>query len=204
MAYFVFGDESGGLANREDRYVAIAAVGGTQVRNFDKIVGLVRDWLQQRGKRFHNVGELRFHNAEEETRVKLLGLLAHTEIDIYICVFEKHARLIDDTPENYARMLFPIVKEIVRHHANAHFAFDKHFSKPNQRAHVKSILEELAGQSLEIRSEDSQRNPGIQVADFVAGAALAKYQREEDKYLEVVRERIVIERWVQWDEMKKW
>lgn len=36
MAYFVFGDKSGGLANRQDRYVVIAAVGGERVRNFEK------------------------------------------------------------------------------------------------------------------------------------------------------------------------
>lgn len=201
MAYFVFGDESGGLANRQDRYVVIAAVGGTQTRNFEKVVKQVRAWLQRRGKRFQNVDELHFRNAEEETRVKLLGLLAKTEVDIYLCAVEKHTRLIDDTPEHYARMLLPIVKDILARHANAQFAFDNHFSKAHQRDQVKNVLEHLVEQNLNIESQDSQRNPGIQIADFVAGATLAKYQREEEKYLELVRERIVIERWVKWDEI---
>ncbi len=204
MPYFVFGDESGGLANRQDRYVVMAAIGGVQTRNLEKVVKQVREWLQQRGKRYQKVDELHFRNAEEETRVKLLGLLAKTEVDIYLCALEKHARLIDDTPENYARMLLPIIKEILALHADAQFVFDKHFSKTHQRHQVKSVLEHLVEQNLSIESQDSQGNPGIQIADFVAGATLAKYQREEGKYLELVRERIVMERWIKWEETEKW
>ncbi len=196
MAYFVFGDESGGLANRQDRYVVIAAVGAGRVRQFEQLVKQVRSWLQQRGKKYRNVGELRFHTAEDETRLKLIRRLARTDIDIYLLVVEKDSPLIEDTPENYALMLLPLVQEILERFPEATFAFDKHFSKLLHQEQVRNVLETRTNRKLYFEQADSQNNSGIQIADFVAGAALARYQREEEKYLEILRDRIVVERWL--------
>ncbi|MDL1896487.1 DUF3800 domain-containing protein [Anaerolineae bacterium CFX7] len=66
------------------------------------------------------------------------------------------------------------------------------------------MLEGWAGKALRFEQVDSQQNPRIQIADFVAGAALAKYQREEDSYLALLTEKIVREFWLDWDEIKKW
>ncbi len=130
--------------------------------------------------------------------------MAETEIDIYLFIVDKDTDFVQDTPENYALMLLPLVQEILIHYPDASFAFDRHFTRYAQQDRVKSVLDNLVHQRLDFEQQDSQKTAGIQVADFVAGATLAKYQREEDKYLELVRERIVIERWSRWGEIKKW
>lgn len=133
-----------------------------------------------------------------------MQLLAESEIDIFVVVLEKEVRVIDDSPENYARILFPAVQEIVLRFPNAVFAFDKHFSKPAHSAQVKQALERLANRQVDLEPADSQQISGIQIADFVAGATLAKYQREEETYLDLLSERIILERWLSWSEIKKW
>lgn len=112
--------------------------------------------------------------------------------------------MIPNSPENYARTLWPLMKEILVRDSNSFFAFDKHFSKRSQHEEVLRILEHWANHSLHLEQLDSQQNPRIQIADFVAGAALAKYQREDDSFLGLVADKIVIEYWLTWDEIKKW
>lgn len=205
MAYFVFGDESGGLANRQDRFVVVAAVGTTDPRKLDRVARDTRRWLLQRGKPYQQIDELHFYNARDETRRRLLARLAEeTEVEIYLAVLEKPQKIIANSTENYARTLLPILRAILARHPNSMFAFDKRFSKVSERNQVLQMLEVWTGKSLQLEQLSSQQNPRIQIADFVAGAALAKYQREEDSYLELVRGMVSEEFWLDWDEMKKW
>ena len=205
MTYFVFGDESGGLANPHDRFAVVAAIGTPDPRKLDRVAKNTRNWLRQRGKPHHQIDELHFYNAREETRRRLLALLAgEIEVEIYLGVLEKPQKIIANSPENYARTLWPVLKIILARNPNTVFAFDKRFSKVSEREQVLQILESWAGRTLRFEQLNSQQNPRIQIADFVAGAALAKYQREEDSYLALVEELIVEEFWLEWDEMKKW
>ncbi|RIK26816.1 MAG: hypothetical protein DCC52_09900 [Chloroflexi bacterium] len=205
MSYFVFGDESGGLANPQDRFAVVAAVGTPDPRKLDRVAKYLRTWLLQRGKAHQRIDELHFYNAREETRRKLLARLAEeTEVEIYLAILEKPQKIIANSAENYARTLWPILKEILARNPDSVFAFDKRFSKLSERDQVLRMLEGWAGKALRFEQVDSQQNPRIQIADFVAGAALAKYQREEDAYLALVNAQIVQEFWLQWDEIKKW
>lgn len=205
MAYFVFGDESGGLANPQDRFAVVAAIGTPEPRKLGRVAKDTRKWLQRRGKAHRQIDELHFYNAREETRRRLLTRLAEEKgSEIFLAILEKPQRIIANSPENYARTLYPLVKIILEREPNTVFAFDKRFSKVSERDRVLQMLEEWGGSSLHFEQLSSQQNPCIQIADFVAGAALAKYQREEDSYLELVRERVVEELVLDWNELKKW
>jgi hypothetical protein len=130
--------------------------------------------------------------------------LAGKDVDIYVSVIQKDVPIVQDTPENYARLLFPVIGEILSRFPDSSFAFDKHFARPIQNERVKDFLENLAGQELDLKLADSQTFSGIQIADFVAGAVLAKYQRENARFFELVRRRVIMENWSDWGEMKKW
>lgn len=205
MAYFVFGDESGGLANPQDRFAVVAAIGTTDPRQLDRVAKDTRKWLLRRGKAHERIDELRFYNAREETRRKLLARLAEERSsEIFLAILEKPQKIIANSPENYARTLYPLVKKFLEREPNTEFTFDKQFSKVSERDLVLELLETWIGRTLRFEQQSSQQNPRIQIADFVAGAALAKYQREEDSYLTLVQELIVEEFWLSWGELKKW
>lgn len=51
---------------------------------------------------------------------------------------------------------------------------------------------------------ESRNEMCLQIADFVAGAGMAKYQNEEEEYLEIVAQKIAFERMVSWSEIEKW
>jgi len=46
------------------------------------------------------------------------------------------------------------------------------------------------GKRLEIFHESSEQHPGIQIADFIAGAVFQKYERQIDDYYSIVRPKI--------------
>jgi len=205
MTYFVFVDESGNLLDPSGRFFVIAAVGTNNPRELVSLVKKTREWLKQRGKRFQNVPELRFFSATRETRLKFLDLLAQTSgVRIYLLVVEKDRIPVKDAPENFAKAAWHLLARILVDFPQSAFVLDKQFTKPSHRATVNRVLETSAQRNLSIEHGDSQTDVRLQVADFIAGAGMAKYQREEDEYLEIVRGRISMERMMLWSEIEKW
>jgi hypothetical protein len=205
MTYFVFIDESGNLLDPLGRYFVIAAIGTPSPRELSNIVKKTRAWLKQRGKRYQNVGELRFFSVGSETRSKFFELLAETSnTRIFLLIVEKDRIPDKNAPEQFARASWPIFQRILSEDSQVTFVLDKQFTNPAQREIVNRSLESRAGRRLNIEHGDSQTNPCLQIADFVAGAGMAKYQREEGEYLELVRSKISLERVILWSEIEKW
>lgn len=205
MTYFVFVDESGNLRDRSGRFFVVAAVGTRNPRELSGIVKKIRAWLKQRGKQYQNVAELRFFSAGKETRIKFLELLANvSDPQLYLLIIEKDRLAHRVAPEVFANAVWPLLEKILHDFPRAVFVLDKQFTNPQQRAQVNSALEKHAQHKLHIAHEDSQTEMCLQVADFVAGAGMAKYQHEEEEYLEIVRGKITFEEIVLWSEIEKW
>lgn len=205
MTYFVFVDESGTLPEPSERFFVVAAVGTRNPRELGRVVKKVREWLKQRGKRYQNITELRFSSAEQETRIKFLEILSTvSDVQIYVLILEKDRSQIIGTPENYAKAAWPLLAKILENFPQAEFILDKQFSKPTVHAALNQALELRAGRDLLIEHGDSQNETCLQIADFIAGAGMAKYRREEEEYLEIVRSKILFERMVSWSEIEKW
>jgi len=203
MVYYAFVDESGNLSDARDRFFVVAAIGTTEPRSLKRVVDKIRNWLRNRGKRYHNVDELKFHRAEDETRTRLLQMLAQCDVEIYLLIVDKGSTSIGDTPQNYARAVWSLLKDMLAQHPNAVVVLDRHFVKKSQQLEVNRLLEERAGKALQIEHADSQQDARVQPADFVAGAGLAKYQRGDSRFLDILGEKIK-ERKVKWAETKKW
>lgn len=119
MVYYAFVDESGNLSDAHDRFFIVAAIGTTEPRSLKRVVDKIRNWLRNRGKRYHNVDELKFHRAEDETRTKLLQMLAQCDVEIRLLIVDKGSTSIGDTPQNYARAVWALLKDILAEHPNA-------------------------------------------------------------------------------------
>ncbi len=97
-----------------------------------------------------------------------------------------------------------LLNDVLVKHANAKIVLDRRFTNEKQRNEVNRVLEARAGRALNIEHADSQQDACVQLADFVAGASLAKYLRGEDRFLQIVAEKVVAERVVRWGEIVKW
>ncbi len=204
LIHFVFIDESGNLSSAHDRFFAIAAIVTPRPHTLKEAVRKIRAWLQRRGKRYQTLGEIKFYNAGDHTRVKFLETLAQAhDIEIYLLVVEKDLAGIEDTPENYATAIWVLLQDVLNRHPNTAIVLDKHFTKERDKQEVNARLEQKVGRALRIEHVDSQQDARVQPADFVAGAALAKYYREESRFLEIVAAKIVVERLMGWREIEK-
>jgi hypothetical protein len=205
MTYFVFVDESGNLRDRSGRFFVIAGVGTQNPRELSGIVKKIRAWLKQRGKQYQNIVELRFSSAGRETRIKFFEMLGQiSDAQLYLLIIEKDRFPIESAPEIFARAAHPLFTKILSDFPHADFVLDKQFTNPTQRAKVNRELEARIGQNLRIEHGNSQTDMCLQIADFVAGAGMAKYQNEEEEYLEIVAQKIAFERMVSWSEIEKW
>ncbi len=205
MTYFVFVDESGNLRDRLGRFFVIAAVGTRNPRELSGVVKKIRTWLKQRGKQYQNIVELRFSLAGRETRIKFFEMLGQvSDAQLYLLIVEKDRIPIESAPEIFARAARPLFGKILSDFPRAEFVLDKQFTNPTQRAIVNRELEARVGQKLRLEHGDSQTDMCLQIADFVAGAGMAKYQNEEEEYLEIVAQKISFEQMVNWSEIEKW
>lgn len=203
MVYYAFVDESGNLSDARDRFFVVAAIGTTEPRSLKRVVDKIRNWLRNRGKWYQNVDELKFHRAEEATRTKLLQMLAQCDVEIHLLIVDKGSTSIGDTPENYTRAVWSLLKDILVQHPSTVVVLDKHFTNKSQQLEVNRELAERAGKTSQIEHADSQQDARVQPADFVAGAGLAKHQRGDGRFLDILAGKIK-ERKVKWAETKKW
>ncbi|MBI4670631.1 MAG: DUF3800 domain-containing protein [Chloroflexi bacterium] len=205
MTYFVYVDESGNLLDRSGRFFVVAAVGTGNPRELSGVVKKVRAWLKQRGKQFQNVIELRFFSAGRETRIKFFELLAQvSDAQLYLLIIAKDRLPLGSAPEIFAQAALPLFTRILSDFPHAEFVLDKQFTNPTQRAKVNRELEARVGRKLKIEHGESQTDVCLQIADFVAGAGMAKYQNEEEEYLELVAQKIYFEQMMNWSEIEKW
>lgn len=103
-------DEAGRLADPRDRYVALVAVVTSNVRGLRRVVKKAsrkgkKVRLRRRGGR-----KVKWWNAFESTRKRVLDLLARQDAHIFWLVVDKEGKGIPDTPENHGLVFCELVQ----------------------------------------------------------------------------------------------
>jgi hypothetical protein len=111
-------------------------------------------------------------NTSERVRGDVLAHLALAEVDIYTLAVRKDERRITDSPENYAILACELLQTCWRTFPDVALTLDRHFTAPRQIAVVDTAIYRHwpAEGVLSIVHVDSERNPLVQLADFVAGS----------------------------------
>ncbi len=204
--YLLFVDEAGTLPDPEDRFVVFAGVGTWHPRAAGKIMRRVARRMPTKGKRRRErLGEIKFSSASSKTRRNVLTALAERpDIDVILLAVDKEGRGVADTPENYAAAISYLLQASDVEFSQLHMMVDKHFTRPARRAAFDRRIKDLVGSGLTIEHVDSQQDTRVQLADFVAGAALRWYAFGDNLFRALIEERIVAEKVATWREMKKW
>lgn len=149
----------------------------------EKVIRKIREKLKRKGKKYRALGEIKFSSASDAARKQTLQALAQRDdIEIFLLAVEKGNERIKDTPHNYAVILWPLLREIQVRHSHLKVLLDKHFNLVERREQLNHELEARAGKPLVIEHADSEQDARIQLADFVAGAGLTKYQAGDDQF----------------------
>ena len=168
-------DECGSLSDATPWFT----MAGVLVEGLEPTQHLIRRAATHAGKRLKRprraVGEFKWSNSSRRLRRDVLQRLAQCAAEVYTLTVLKGGRRIEDTPENYALLVSALLQPCWMRHPSLALAVDRHFTSPEQIAVVDTWVYRRwpAPGVLSISHVDSQRNPLVQLADFVAGSVYA-------------------------------
>ncbi len=208
---YVFIDESGdlGFTKKSTKYYVIACI---ETRNLlgllFRVIKKVRRTL---GKKKKNIPEFKFARSDDVIRERLLKRVVEEDLLFSAIVLQKqmvysYLRNKKDKLHNY---LTGFIAESLNYEYSNEKEFkiivDKFIMSEEKRKefnwYLKHKLLNSYGRSnppkIEIVHKDSQQNPGLQVADFVAGAVFQYYERGKCEFYEIIKPKLRLE-------LKKW
>ena len=197
---YLYIDESGdlGFTEKSTRYYVIAAIETNNPDQFSRMFKKVRRGM---GKKKRDIKEFKFSKTNPRTKLKILERIAELDILFSAVVLRKatvfqHLREKKQILHNY---LIGYIVELVPFVGSRDFeiVIDKFLPKRMDRTSFDRYLREhvdfecwklglIPPRSLNIEHKSSHSSPGLQVADFVAGAIFAKYERDDDSFYRVI------------------
>ncbi|OQY80732.1 MAG: hypothetical protein B6D41_20615 [Chloroflexi bacterium UTCFX4] len=201
VLHYAFVDESGALADPNDAFIIVAGIVTHAPSGLEKVVRKIRERLKRKGKPYRNLGELKFSRASDAARKQTLAAIAQRQdIEIFLLALEKNRQVIQDTPTRYAAILWQLMSVILARHPNTRFVLDRRYTRAELRSRMENEINQRAGRGISITHVGSEQDARIQLADFVAGAAAAKYQSGDSTFWEIVAPRVVREQRSVWQE----
>jgi len=201
----IYIDESGNLTDTNDSFVVVVALVAEQHNvKLKRIIRKERRRLRMaKGKRRKDgkIAEFKFHTVGNKTRKRVLERLSKQEVELFVFVLEKGKEIIADTPENYARLVWYVLAECLKRYPKAPVFIDSHFNLVERREAFNACIAQMAGREIEISHKDSNLEPGVGLADFVAGAVLHRHRRGDDQFEALFKARVA---WKETLGIKKW
>lgn len=197
-------DESGTLPDPKDKVIIMAAVGVNAQDVLLSVLKKVRKSVQG-NKREKSVSEIKFYKAGERTKAIYLKELSFVDVNIFALIVEKNNQSIKDTPDNFALLVYILLKECLVFYQDVKIEeviFDKHFQQKEDLIKFNKILLELLGGSITLKHLSSADNPEVNSADMVAGSLLWKYTGKNEKFYNLIKDKIISEQLLNWKEAK--
>ena len=199
----VYLDESGdlGSSSRGSKYILVAALATIESHEFKRIVRTARKRLRSEGGR---TIEFKFNKSSEKLRMRFLEDIAGTHSWIAWCGLEK-SKMSPGLRSEKERLLHimsgSVVSEIARrtHTRSMSVIVDKRWTKEKQRNDFSRHIERMVSlhhsgyfaPALEVSHFDSMVCEGLQVVDFVAGAAFKSLERADGSYLGIIGKKLL-------------
>lgn len=195
----IFIDESGTLPDVLDQYIVLAALVASNPQGLEKILPKFRKKTPFKGlrKREKQVREFKFHYVGDITRKRVLEEIISKDVKIYLLVVNKMGRKIKDTPENYGKLVKNLTLCLIKKENPKEIFIDKHFGNKSDTEKLQSILDSISDK-VNFQQVDSVADPRIDLADFVAGAALRKLRVDDEAFYNIILPKIT------WEKIKDW
>lgn len=200
----IFIDESGTLPDPQNKTIVVAAIGYHLPEKFIEINRKVRQKLRALKHKTEMI-EIKFYQAGNYTKQIYLRECAKLPIDIFALIVDKKGQKIPDTPENFAALSCILLRDCFLFYKNQikKIIFDKHFHQVTDLEKFDYILKTFLGSQLDIKHVDSSVDIRVNSADMIAGSLLWKYTNRDIQFYELIKDRIVSERILNWKEAKK-
>lgn len=191
-----FIDESGGVSLfvPKEPFLVVASLVTQTPRNLELLV-------KRTLKRFGSpTGEIKATHSSEKAIRSILESLAQEEVAIVILALDKRGivKPPKDPESLYRHMAALSVRECVERWQHLEVTLDKRYTHRYLRQklewQIRNEIAEMPEQAVVIRQEDSRAVKSLQVADMVAWAAGKKYLGGNERFFEIIKSRVVVER----------
>ena len=202
--YYIFVDESGTLPDIKDNFIIIAGIGVERTKEAKNLVSRILKSLRQRKIR---IKELKFYYAGEQSKRQILSGIVSASFEIFIIAIDKKNKKISDNPENFALLIGELVDEINfwKPNKKLKIIIDRHFHKKIDEKNFNNFFRKNIRENVncDIIHINSQQNFVVNLADFVAGSTLAKYNKNNFQFYNIFKENIIFEKIVNWPALKR-
>lgn len=202
--YYILMDESGTLPDPKDKFIVIAGVGIKKIKEAGNLMSRILKSLRQRKIK---IKEIKFYYAGERTKRQILSGIVLAGFEIFAIIVDKKRRKIPDKPENFALLVSELINEVNLWQSgrNLKIIIDRHFYRNIDEKNFNKFLQRntKGDISYSIQHIDSQHSFIINLADFVAGATLSKYNKNNVQFYDIIKENILLEKTVNWPELKR-
>ena len=202
--HYAFLDESLSLSGKKGIFVVgLLATTRSQHKRLERIPKKLRKQYAKQSQ------EIKFYEATPQIRKTLLKELARFDVALAIIAVEKEGRQINDNPHNYGLVVAFILAEYLnKARSILDLTVDKRYTSSKSRASFEQTVADginilsPKGSLTQITHSDSSKDHLTQLADFITGAASQKYNRNDASYLDLVKDKIIIERKISWRELR--
>ncbi|MEM0301823.1 MAG: DUF3800 domain-containing protein [Archaeoglobaceae archaeon] len=197
---YVFIDESGdlGFTEKSSKFYVIATVEVKDLRIPRGVIKSVRKSLHKKKK---DISEFKFSRSSDELRKKLLNKAVESDMLFSAIILEKrkvydYLRDKKDKLHNYLTGFLANSLEYYAQEKAFKIVVDKFIMSREQRADFDHYFKTRLYNNckilkrVDITHEDSQQNPGLQIADFVAGAIFRRYERGLTDFYDIIKPKL--------------
>ncbi len=210
---YVYIDESGdlGFSEKSSRFFIVAYMILDHPFEISKVMKRLLKKLHERKEYARRCNELKYSNSKHAVRQIVLEKICKCNIKIGFVVLDK-AKVKPELKEkptllyNYV-IVNHVMKNILPELTSSdklYIIVDKSLRRINEEAFNKYAInkaswlmtiqwrqtEQIKLSNIEVRHENSQRNPCLQAVDFLAGACFHKYEHDNDCYYKIFEDKV--------------
>lgn len=189
-------DEAGdvGWSEGASRYLVVAIVLTDNLHQLGRVAVRTRKRL---GKRLKDIPELKAWHTPRKVVMRLLEDVARLDVEIVTVIPDKGRANRPDDPEDwYRKVCARAVSRCLEQYQVLSLTVDKRYTRRSlEERLLHSLIGEVSRLSGGVFCEfaASEREKAIQVADAVAWAVFQKYERSDETFYRIIRDRIVVE-----------
>jgi hypothetical protein len=201
---YIFLDESGelGFKERSSKYFVITLLSCDEGEIYElrRIMKKVREKIFK--KKMKKYPELKGNNSTDKIRNDVLTRLNRTNSEIFVIILEKSK--VYEYLKNKKDKLYNYISNLILNECsldNSHVSLIVDKSKTNRSLredfdnYIRNNLNQKNSNcNLIIKHENSQKEGCLQVLDFVSWAIFRNYEYKDSKYMDLVKDKIVIKK----------
>lgn len=199
---WAFVDETGdvGRAPGSSRYLIVAVVLARDPRPLRKAVVKTRKHLR---KKLKNIPELKAKHTPQKVVARFLQYVVELDVEVVTAILDKRTAPVCSEPEDWYRLVCAeAVWPCFEKYGWLYLVLDRRYTDKKRRVKLNhSVLSKTFNSAqgprafmAEIEHLDSAQEKGVQVADAVAWSIGQKYERGNDRFYEIIKDKIIVEK----------